>query len=63
LKKESSAHLPWRASAREINLALRKGKKMSKNKPTRKLTTTQVIFYVMSALLVIAMVLSLFINI
>ncbi len=36
---------------------------MSKNKPTRKLTTTQVIFYVMSALLVIAMVLSLFINI
>ena len=36
---------------------------MSKNKPTRKLSTAQVIFYVMSALLVIAMVLSLFINI
>ena len=36
---------------------------MSKNKPTRKLTTAQIVFYVMSALLVLAMVLSAFINI
>ena len=36
---------------------------MSKNKPTRRLSTAQIIFYILSALLVIAMILSAFINI
>jgi len=36
---------------------------MAKNKTPRKLTTAQIVFYVMSALLVLAMVLSAFINI
>lgn len=35
---------------------------MSKNKSQRKLSTAQVVFYILSALLVLAMILSAFIN-
>jgi hypothetical protein len=36
---------------------------MAKNKNTRKLSTAQIIFYVLSAILVISMILSLVVNI
>jgi predicted nucleic acid-binding Zn ribbon protein len=35
---------------------------MSKSKPTRRLSTAQIVFYILSALLVLAMILSAFIN-
>lgn len=35
---------------------------MSKSKSPRKLTTAQIIFYILSAMLVIAMILSAFVN-
>lgn len=35
---------------------------MSKSKSPRKLTTAQIIFYILSAMLVLAMILSAFIN-
>gem|GEM_PF-2013545 len=36
---------------------------MSKSKSPRKLTTAQIVFYILSVLLVLAMVLSAFVNI
>ncbi len=35
---------------------------MSKSKSPRKLTTAQIIFYILSAMLVLAMILSAFVN-